>query len=107
MSKTTHVPTLSEFLQLCFKSAKCAQPALLVTLYQIDKDASHSGCSSLASRIFFRLITRTKQSSQTANYLSSANFACCEVGHRKEREAELTAGPLFHETCGLRLRPTR
>ena len=68
MSKTTQLPTLSEFFQLCFTSRKCAQSALLATLYQANEDASHSGCSLLASRIFFRLMTPTRKI-----------FAYCEV----------------------------
>jgi hypothetical protein len=61
ISKTTQIPTLSEFLQLPLTSPKCFQSVetFLTILYQADKDAAHSGCALLASRIFFRLITRT------------------------------------------------
>src|SRR5712664_3912718 len=61
MSNTTHIPTLSEFFQVPLTSPKCFQSVdmFLTTLYQTERDAAHSGCTLPASRIFFRLITRT------------------------------------------------
>src|SRR5713101_355972 len=61
MSNTTHIPTLSEFFQVPLTSPKCFQSVdmFLTTLYQTERDAAHPGCTLPASRIFFRLITRT------------------------------------------------
>lgn len=58
MSKTTKRPTTSEFLQLFRTSAKFLQSACFVILYQAFRDASHSPCSAVASRMAFRLTTR-------------------------------------------------
>src|SRR6202166_4157496 len=64
---------MSEFLQLSFTSGKCDQSAFLATLYKADNDASHSGWSRMASQIFFRLMTRTSKSSQSAKMLSRSS----------------------------------
>src|SRR5260370_40685527 len=60
ISKTTNRPTTSEFLQLLRTSAKFFQSAFFAILYQALRDAPHSLCLAVASRIAFRLTIRIK-----------------------------------------------
>src|SRR5712692_245247 len=58
ISKTIKGPTTSEFLQLLRTSAKFFQSAFFAILYQAFRDAPHSLCLAVASRIAFRLTIR-------------------------------------------------
>src|SRR6516225_5644029 len=60
ISNTTKRPTTSECFQLFRTSAKFFQSALLVILYHAFRDAPHSLCLAVASRIAFRLTIRIK-----------------------------------------------
>jgi hypothetical protein len=48
-SKTTNLPTLSEFFQLDFTSSKLLQVAAFAILYHAFNDAPHSRCLAEAA----------------------------------------------------------
>src|SRR5271167_234334 len=58
--KTTKRPATSEFLQLFRTSAKFFHSAFLAILYHALRDAPHSLCLAVASRIAFRLTIRMR-----------------------------------------------
>ena len=60
ISKTTNLPTTSEFLQLLRTSAKFFQSAFFAILYQALRDALHSLCRAVAARMAFRLTIRIR-----------------------------------------------
>src|SRR5712675_32677 len=58
ISNTTKRPATSQFFQLFRTSAKVFQSEYLVILYQEFREAPHSACLAVASRIAFRLTIR-------------------------------------------------
>src|ERR1700682_2822933 len=76
ISKTTNRPTTSEFLQLLRTCAKFFQFAFFAILYQALRDAPHSLCRTVASRIAFRLTIRMTNLRNLRSGCQPESFSC-------------------------------